>query len=688
MNSPIFGMRLDFLRVDSISRRLVISVFCLFLTSCAPIAQQTKTVSSEPAISADDASSPPVISHLPEIEIIAPDVPIISESDELDVPAALFDEYAPWTHITQTNSNALNRSSNLLNAANSLFIQNRIAEAESIVKLIRVNELSESERIDFEILAIRFMQSRDKHKRALRQLARLESRSSLDSAQRFRVVRLRIYSTSNLDELAEPLQLALEMMRFYSALPPGSDQIEVGHQLWDELRRISIDDLAEVLTNTDNPIEKQWLLLALGTNFVMHDPYQYNRALQTWLQEYPEHPARRLIESGLSANPSSVSKIAILLPLSSSSNLAAQALLDGLVAQHAADTNPAKPILEVIDIGDDPVMVTEFYYRALDNGADFVIGPLGKQFVKEMVQFGDFIVPTLLLGDAGGIKLPQHVSQFALAPEQDGTSVARRAKNDGHTTALVLEHPSTWSRRTVDAFTDEWERLGGAVIESHVYNREETDYSETVKKILNIKSSVHRYQEIRDLTGHSLSFIPRRRQDVDFIFLSADPLHGRLIKPHIDFLKAHDLPVYSTSHIFSGKFNKITDQDLDGVQFADMNWIVDRSSSMVNLRRILAADTSITIDFERIFAMGVDAYKLVMHLAVLRDNPDARYHGVTALIRVNSDGRVLREPNWVMFSSGTPELIIEMPDPEIILTPNRYASSSPSAPPPKSEIRE
>ena len=117
------------------------------------------------------------------------------------------------------------------------------------------------------------------------------------------------------------------------------------------------------------------------------------------------------------------------------------------------------------------------------------------------------------------------------------------------------------------------------------------------------------------------------------------------------------------------------------MQFADMNWIVDRSSAMVNLRRELAADTSITIDFERIFAMGVDAYNVVMHLAVLRDNPDARYHGVTALVRVNSDGRVLREPNWVMFSNGTPELIVKVPDPEIVLTPNRYISSSASAPP-------
>ena len=681
MNNPNFGIRFDLPRVDSISRSLVIFAFCLFLTSCLPTAQQPKTVSSEPEISTSDSPSPPVTSRLPKIEISAPDDPIIPESDDLNGSAVPFDEFAPWTHLTQTNSDSPSRSSNILNAANSLFVQNRIAQAESIVKLIRVNELGESERIDFEILAIRFMQSRGKHKRALRQLARLESRSSLDSAQRFRVVHLRIYSTSNLDELAEPLQLARELMRLYSALPSESDQIQVGHKLWDALRRISIDDLAQALTNTDNPIEKQWLLLALGTNVVMHDPYQYNRALQTWLQEYPDHPARRLIESGLSANPSSVSKIAILLPLSSSSNLAAQALLDGLVAQHAADTNPAKPILEVIDIGDDPIMVTEFYYHALDNGANFVIGPLGIKFVKEMAQFGDFIVPTLLLGDAGGIKLPQHVSQFTLAPEQDGTLVARRAKSDGHTTALVLEHPSTWSRRTVNAFTDEWERLGGAVIESHVYNREEADYSETVKEILNIKSSVGRYQKIRDLTGHSLNFIPRRRQDASFIFLSADPLHGRLIKPHIDFLKAHDLPVYSTSHIFSGKFNKITDQDLDGVRFADMNWVVDRSSAMVNLRRELAADASITIDFERIFAMGVDAYNLLMHLAVLRDNPDARYHGVTALIRVNSDGRVLREPNWVMFSNGTPELIVELPDPEIILTPNRYVSSSASAPP-------
>ena len=436
-----------------------------------------------------------------------------------------------------------------------------------------------------------------------------------------------------------------------------------------------IGELAEELAATPDLREKQWFLLALGTNTIQHDPHQVNTVIQRWFGENMDHPARSLIEQGLLVpgwESNGISKIILLLPLSSSQSTASQVFLDGFQAQYSADSSPDKPLLEIIDIGSNPLSVVQFYYDALDRGADFVIGPLGTRYVKEMAAHGVFVVPTLLLGNAGEAMLPDFVYQFTLAPEEDAASVARRARSDGHVTALTLTSETSWSERELHAFTSEWERLGGSIIHSEKFNPNDGQYMEVVKELLNIETSTARYSALREITPRKLKFTPRRRKDADFIFLSTTSQEGRLIKPHLDFLRAYDLPVYTTSRIFTGNFNELEDQDLNGIRFTDMNWMIDQNSNMMNLRRKLGSGKKHPLEFERVFAFGIDTYNLVNSSQLLRLNPDARHHGVTAMLSTVEDGKVTRNPLWVEFVDGHPKLIVRQPDPEALLTSIDY----------------
>lgn len=636
---------------------------CILLAGCVEQGSSV-TAKTEPPANVGQLSDAPSTDNSYTETVIEP--PPEERSTDPEVPPTA------WELIKQADISDQTRNANLIGAATILLTHNQISQAMSVSDLIAVDGLTGSERAELDILRARIHQLNDRHEAAFRILGKSRANPALSPEQRLRVTRLRAFSASHLDS---EFLLISELVPLYTMLPSGSERLAVGHQLWNILSRLSSEDIANALADSDLTDARPWIVLALNINLVRHDPQLIRDAVDSWVSNHPDHPAVQLVRAGIAADAPDYAKISVLIPLSSQSRLASQAFRDGMSAQYHADTTANKPVLEFVDIGNDPTQVTQFYYESLLNGADFVVGPLGIGFVNEMVQFGDFVVPTLLLGAADGVATTDPVYQFALLPEHSGIAAARRARKDGHSTALLLESPSGWSQRATAAFREEWERLGGAVVQSRTFELDRNDYSDTIKEVFNIDQSVARYRSLGNLLARPLKFTPRRRHDADCIFLSSDIRHGRLIKPHIDFLKAHDVPVYSTHHIFSGEVDKIADQDLDGVRFTDMNWMIDRSDAMVNMRRKLSAKRSMPAGLNRIYAMGIDVYNLISRLNPLRGDPDMRYHGVTSTIQVDEAGRVLGKPTWAQFIDGIPEIDLRLPDPEgIDKTVNREPS--------------
>ena len=83
--------------------------------------------------------------------------------------------------------------------------------------------------------------------------------------------------------------------------------------------------------------------------------------------------------------------------------------------------------------------------------------------------------------------------------------------------------------------------------------------------------------DLRRIIRQPFEFDPRRRQDIDFIFLLANPSQARGIKPTLAFFFAEDLPVYSTSHMNDNSESRIDYLDLAGIRFCDIPWKLTRS---------------------------------------------------------------------------------------------------------------
>ena len=626
--------------------------FCFLLASCAaPITQTVDTTSEAPTIAEtvvapEDIAEPIVTQPVDEkIRTVTIDV----EKQEPVVPPSV----PAWEHLQVAQNDAAQRAAQLLAATNQLLDENRATEAAKIFDLIFPHTLNFQNQVSYSLTHARIEQSRQKHSEALRLLGANSGNTGLTAEQRYQLVHLRIRS---LEKLNSRVQLAVELIRLQSLTDDESELIKIGHRIWAVLRQIPFDHLTLALSEVEDNIARGWIVLALAVNVVSYDPNQLIAAVDKWLAEYPNHPAGSILSTGilpdLETQLSSLRRIALLLPLTSENSSAAHAFLDGFNAQYDADSNPFKPEVEVYDIGSEPSLASLYYEQAITAGAQFIVGPLGTSTTQELAASTDLSVPTLLVGNTDNTDLPQHVYQFALTPEQDGVQVARRAMQDGHVTAIVIYPPDRRAERVVSAFEAEWTNQGGTVLAKQMYALNQPEYSSLLGKLLNVNESEARYYNVRALLGQSFQYTVRRRNDIDFIFLVADPVHGRILKPHIDFLKAHKVPIYSTSQIFTGTPDAINDRDISNVAFADVPWLVDDSDALEVQRQKFETPWTNANALDRIFAMGVDSYNLIYRVALLRDIEEARYHGVTARLQIGPKRKIIRESAWVMFEDG------------------------------------
>ena len=283
------------------------------------------------------------------------------------------------------------------------------------------------------------------------------------------------------------------------------------------------------------------------------------------------------------------------------------------------------------------------YDQAVDDGVQLVIGPLLKDAVRRLQRSSrPMPVPTLALnyGDPDGGS-PRDLYQFGLAPEDEIKQAADTAWQAGHRYAAVLTPSGGDYQRIQDSFVNYWTSLGGTIVTVDSFG-DARDYSPVIKRVFSIDASEARAAQIRNLVPReSVQFVPRRRQDVDFIFLLANPNEGRQIKPTLAFHFADDVPVYAMPSIYDGGTNTAANRDLNTVVFNDAPWVLENIDPLK--ADVTATWAAATGPIQRLRAMGVDAYRLYLRMELMRDYPYTRLSGATGTLRYRADGGIHRQ---------------------------------------------
>lgn len=335
-------------------------------------------------------------------------------------------------------------------------------------------------------------------------------------------------------------------------------------------------------------------------------------------------------------------RIALLLPLSGRLGDAGESIRDGFLAGYYQLDTPARPELRVYDSGAD---VVGAYRRAVGDGAAVVVGPLGKENVQAVARVADPAVTTLALNFLPDTDpTPPRFYQYALAPEDEARQVADRLIAEGRRTGVAVIPTGEWGARVLAAFQRALTAGGGNIVATRALNPGNADFSDQLTSMLGFEESERRYHAVTAIVG-PLQFTPRRREDLQFVFLAGQPVLGRLVRPQLKFHYAGDLPVYSISDIYDP--NPIANQDLEGVSFTDMPWMITEDPAINELRT--AVQQLWPTDGRhrgRLFAMGADAWRLVGVLWSARGGTPGAVTGLTGRLMMDAGRQVHRTVDW------------------------------------------
>ncbi len=431
----------------------------------------------------------------------------------------------------------------------------------------------------------------------------------------------------------------------------------VHDEIWDAINRFSPAQLDNFANTADSYQSRGWVELARVVTAEQYSIRSQLDAISQWQRIWSQHPAARQLPRQLTKLAQTWERrpqhIALILPLQ---DTAGRAIQEGFLSAYYAALEVSRdvPKISVFD-SSNQTSIYPIYDAAVAGGADLIIGPLYKQLVNQLQRLDELPVPTLALNyaDDGG-SLSTNFTQFGLAPEDEIEQAVSLAWQAGHRNAAIITPASADYERLQQAFANIWRSRGGNVVSASTFGGA-TDYADVIKRLMAIDSSERRRDRIVQLLPRSsVEFTPRRRGDIDFIFLIANPREGRQLKPTLAFYFAGDIPVYALPSIYDGLNNQSANQDLNGIVFTDAPWVLSNYDP-------LKLNTSASLrpaqgPVQRFRAMGIDSFRLYSRLTQFSEKDISSLRGATGILSMDEQGRIHRRLEVARFIDGTATL--------------------------------
>ncbi len=492
------------------------------------------------------------------------------------------------------------------------------------------------------------------YKEALRLLPK--NMTGIPDALQQKIFNARMHAAqSSGDPIMQATELILQEFRLKQ-----THLVKLNHdKIWNQINRISETDLNKARNNVPHPTLRGWLDLNYLKRISSTDSAQLNRNISKWQLNFPRHPAndraskmtrkttvtpyrpaisppikpipipvvrQAVITKPIDHNkpiiggvtpplPTTIKRVAIILPLTGSLSSVGQSLLSGI---RKAQRDYASNIhMKIYDSNSGNINAV--YGKAISNGkVDFVIGPFSKDKIAQLSSVPTLPVNTLSLNYIGRLKAATGLYQFGLLPEDETLQVARKMLNKGHKKIAIVVPDSSWGRRLRSSFANAFTRGGGKAIITINYSKKSAAYSDISKALL------------------------KKKDSIDAIFLAASPSQARGIQPLLYQGKLKTIPVYATSHIYSGLANQYRNIKLEGIRYTEIPWILEVS------KKGLPQDSK----FPRLRALGMDALMVAKGMTTITTG--SALNGRTGRIQIGRDRTLHRQLKWAKFNGGSP----------------------------------
>ena len=658
-----------------------------------------------------EPDSEPQTQPVKEQEVIPQEV--IPHALETDAQIITVDQ--PWALVERSKTASdQDAPALLIRAINTFLDYGKNTEARSVMETLMTYSLTFDERLSLKIIQARLAAVATEHAHAIELLSALDYNEIRDVEIKKQALDALANSQIALGYLPDAALTLLNIDRFVT----HAEQLENQQRLVRLVQTMNVLQHALLREKQFNLVIDGWL--ALVNILATTTPILIDVDLENWRQVYPNHPAQaQLIEQYIGISTlDEYQQIALLLPLTSSYGAVAQAFYDGFMRAHNNNIALKPPRVILYDVGEEASLSSLYYQAAINKGADFVVGPIGRKSAEALLSSQQLEITTLLIAEVPADNVADNVFGLSLSPEKEARQTADKAFAEGHRQATVLRNHSKWGERVANAFVEQWQSLGGVIVKNKSVPKGIADYTRVIQKFLGLDKSTARKRLLEAQLDTNLQFTARRNDDMDMLFLAAHAEQARLIVPQLHFFQAHDLPMYAISYVYSGNPDPVVDADLDGLIFGDMRWMLEDvsrykaeiavaqarktdlkertetttttngSSNIIGIATANASlepanqtdeasniQTGVQIDpvtdseaqvspntnpyknsaLNRLYALGIQSYQLIPRLNLLRNNTMTHFFGKAMTVRVDPDGSVVRLPVWAKFVSGLAE---------------------------------
>jgi outer membrane PBP1 activator LpoA protein len=334
------------------------------------------------------------------------------------------------------------------------------------------------------------------------------------------------------------------------------------------------------------------------------------------------------------ANAARPSRIAVLIPNRGPYAAPAYSIRQGILRAQDNDHRGRQVRIRFYDT-ENGQPINNTYNQAIQDGADFVIGPLTKPNVTALLRSSTISVPTLALNYTDS-RHPAQYYEIGLLPEDEVDQLIKEARKKGLSRALLIAPQSTFGTRLSKPLVSRWQAQGGQLIDT-LYFTPRTNFKEAVARLLRINIAEDNAL-MRSGDRNKTRLENQRRSDFDVIFLIASPQEGRTIVPLLRYYYVDTTPIYAPSSIYAER-DPVNDVDLNNIYICDM------PASMQGDQAALQTN-------HRFYALGQDAYLLSQSLKQLEETSGLTLPGETGELSINNKRQIHRDINCGVVRNG------------------------------------
>ena len=335
--------------------------------------------------------------------------------------------------------------------------------------------------------------------------------------------------------------------------------------------------------------------------------------------------ALRLVEDFRGPN------IAVILPLSGDFQAAGKAVRDGIVRSSFYEAKGLRGTLNFYD--SEAQSMASILEMIGKSNASHILGPLLKENCNVFAQISkETSSPILLLNYiAENIEKSKHQYSLGLSIGHEIDSLMKEINQKAFDNILIVSNNSSWASRSKNLFEDKWLKT---ITSANFENP--SDITGSISTAVGVETSNSRKESIDKIIRRPIKFLPRTRTDIDAIIAFISPSESETLESILKFHFLEETPVFASSQ---SELHNRTFSELK-VRSLEFPFISQKNNANVFLKDQFELRTRFN---QELFALGMDAFRLLQLIEIFSVAPDLKIHGQTGIVQLGEQQNFFRK---------------------------------------------